>query len=419
MREQRTTTEKNRKRRKAAYAAVIVALFGAGFTAGDVVGRRTPEHASGVAADRVNRTKQGPWGELEYVPITIAAPEELIQVKGIEAVTNRWFFGGVGSEDLEKFFASLGVWPEMRQQMLRPESVYSVTNGVEIYPAAGMVAALSDRGRRELCSVLARFSQNSSHFEFIAARPFDEYFAGSGVSARTVSLVRSAACLYGKYLIFVDLPGLLREVDSYDEKLRLLKAISRQATMLLKLRVTPRSDISALGNYWARACWAKDVKPMLESLSRVPDGARVDISQRLPPLPTSLLYTYPLPPSDVNGTPAVRDCHWTSFNFFRDPPEPRYSDPAFSVVALGTDYFRIFSDPRYGDIVLFVKGAGGQVEGIHSAVYLADDIVFSKNGGTLLQPWKLATISDLVDQYSVVATPESPIEVRYYRNKYY
>lgn len=65
-------------------------------------------------------------------------------------------------------------------------------------------------------------------------------------------------------------------------------------------------------------------------------------------------------------------------------------------------------------MVLFSKPDGTI---IHSSVYLADDIVFTKNGATALYPWMLASISDLVNQYSFQVSPEEKLTVSYYRNK--
>ena len=112
----------------------------------------------------------------------------------------------------------------------------------------------------------------------------------------------------------------------------------------------------------------------------------MDIGEILPPLPTAWIYTFPKPDNPANGPPVRRNCHWTSFNFFRDPPDPNYGNNDYVVEKLKTDYFPIASDPRYGDLVFFSL-PNGKV--IHSAVFLADDVVYTKNGENLLSPWML------------------------------
>jgi len=40
------------------------------------------------------RLQEGPWGDLEYLPISIAAPTELLNVRNTEETPVRWFFKG-------------------------------------------------------------------------------------------------------------------------------------------------------------------------------------------------------------------------------------------------------------------------------------------------------------------------------------
>ena len=74
--------------------------------------------------------------------------------------------------------------------------------------------------------------------------------------------------------------------------------------MLVQLRVKPQTDVEALATYWGQGRRSKDVRPLLQSLVRVPGGATIDIVHLLPPLPRALLYTYPLPSEKAaDGTP--------------------------------------------------------------------------------------------------------------------
>ena len=109
----------------------------------------------------------------------------------------------------------------------------------------------------------------------------------------------------------------------------LVKALTRQQTILLRLHVTRESAIDSLAAYWGKACWNTDIRSILESLSRVSGGAYVHVIELLPPLPSLLLYSFPGPDSSpANGPVVARDSRWTSFNFFRDPVEDHYNDDA-------------------------------------------------------------------------------------------
>jgi hypothetical protein len=216
-------------------------------------------------------------------------------------------------------------------------------------------------------------------------------------------------------MLFSGLSALLSQLHSYEEKLAFVKAITRQRTMILRLRLAPDSNIDALSDYWGKGCWNTDIRTILQSLSTFPGGTWNNILMVFPPLPTAQIYMYPnIADNPLEGPPVNRDCHWTSFNFFRDVADPNFGKPDYIRQELKTSYYPAPGDPRYGDIVLFAKPNG---DIIHSAVYIADDICFTKNGNTVIYPWMLSTISDLLKQYSFQAGEGQQLTISYFRNK--
>jgi len=151
----------------------------------------------------------------------------------------------------------------------------------------------------------------------------------------------------------------------------------------------------------------KDARPFLESLQRLPGGGSANLVFLLPQFARSRLYTFPAPPKP-GDTPM--DCHWSTMNFFNDPPDNRFCNPDFTVQYLKTNYYAIARPSLYGDLVLVFNDQGNA---IHSAVYLADDIVFTKNGNNYAQPWTLLHMKDLAADYS----PDGNIKLAFYRNK--
>ena len=399
---------------------IFLGLLG-GIVLGYFIGRTTGSHSRHGNSGRwesETRTllKSGPWGELEAVPMTIAAPEEMLPVNTMESAGTHWALPGFSRDDLIGLLQSLEVPQEQQDQLLGPECCHASPNGLVLTPSCDAIMALSPKARLGLYQRLALFSENARELHFFALADLDNRFVANHVANETVALFKKAGCAYGNYFVVSGLSGLLSKIPAYEEKARLMKALTSQKTLLLRVHVTPESDLNALVAYWGRACWNTDVKAILESLSRVPGGSWVDIVELLPPHPTALLYTYPLPDNPLNGPVVPRDCHWTSFNFFRDPPSPKYSDPSYIMEHLKLDYYPVSSDPRYGDIVLFSKPDGSI---IHSAVFLADNVAYTKNGDTPIHPWMLSTISDLIEQYSFSVRPDEKLVVSYYRNKYY
>jgi hypothetical protein len=111
----------------------------------------------------------------------------------------------------------------------------------------------------------------------------------------------------------------------------------------------------------------------------------------------------------------VRECNWTAFNFFRDPPDENFCDPNYVREKLGQDYYPIVGDPRYGDVVLIALPNGIV---IHAAVFLADDVVYTKNGHANFKPWILSTIPELLKEYSYLAPLGKTLTVQFFRSKY-
>ena len=266
--------------------------------------------------------------------------------------------------------------------------------------------------------LLAQFPENTLHRNpfFFTEKSFDEHFAQSGVSDATIALVRKLCCSYRNCLYFSDLPAVLQQTPNYDERVRLIRALSRRATLLVNLRITPASDLNALAaHYWSPAGLGQGPHAHVE-ITRAKARRRPPGPHRTPAAAAhraALQFSHARHCFHVVPR-AARICHWSSFNFFRDPPDDRYSDPGFVSQQLQQEYDPAPAEPRYGDLVVFIKPSG---EIIHSAVYLADNIVFTKNGAHYLQPWMLNTIADLLDTYSFQTPPDQPLTIKFYRKK--
>jgi hypothetical protein len=187
----------------------------------------------------------------------------------------------------------------------------------------------------------------------------------------------------------------------------LIKALSREMTMLVKLRVSPHDDIARLVEYWGRGGRRKDIAPILESLAHFRSGQLIDIVHLLPWLARKLLYTYPRPGRD--DYERERTCYWTALNFFYDEPDDRFLDLRFVQQEIETHWHVVDGPPLLGDLALFYDPADETIH--HAAVYVADNILFSKNGPGLVRPWMLVYQDYLQHFYFRSAQ----LGVRYYR----
>jgi hypothetical protein len=176
------------------------------------------------------------------------------------------------------------------------------------------------------------------------------------------------------------------------------------------LQINPETDVDKLLGYWAapaNGVRIKDVRPLLDSLKRLPDGANISLLYFLPQFARQRLYTFPMPAQI--GDPMM-DCHWSTMNFFNEIPDNRFNDPAYLGNYVRTNFYEIAKANAYGDVV-FLQDDKGTV--LHSAVYICDDIVFTKNGRSTVQPWILMHLKDLMGVYA-----SSPgLTAKVYRNK--
>jgi hypothetical protein len=400
--------------RNLAVVFLLLACVGLGLIVGMHVSSR-PAAAERFESEGGLRAKPGPWGELAYTPFTIAAPEEALPVLKMEAQGTHWFFKNYSVDDLTKLFQSVDLPASQRDALMDPKVLHVRGDGIDLTPPLDVLLAFAPQARKEIYRILSKFPENGSELAFIHKSTLEDRFEGSGLSDKTIALFKDLCIEHGDYLVFAGLCSMLEQLPNYDEKVRFVKALTRQKTLLLRLRVTPESDIAALSNYWSRGSYATDIRTILESVSKIKGGAWINILIVLPPLPTSQLYFYPIVADNpLNGPPVIRDCHWTSFNFFRDPPDLAPVSAQGYLERLKTNYFPIPGDPRYGDMLVLSTPDGTVV---HSAIYLADDVVFTKNGSTVIHPWMLETIPDLLNQYSFSLQPGQQLTINYFRNK--
>jgi len=376
---------------------------------------RNPQQAMPQNPSEGTPLKQGPWGDLYYVPFTIAAPDEILPVRKLEENGTHWFFRNFSRDDLDAFLRSAKVPDQLQNDLLDPACLKIKPDGIDLMPRFETLVSLPPNSRKKIYQRLALDSENNSEIYFLNKATLQTRFGSSDVSEETITLFKKLCCEHGNYLVFSGLPSLIAQIPKFDEKVRFMKALTRQKTLQLRLRITQDSNINSIAKYWSRGCYATDIRTMLESFAKVKGGAWVGILDVLPPLPASELYFFPIiQDNPLNGPPVKRDCHWTSFNFFRDVPDNGFSNPDYILHELKTDYYPAPGDPMYGDLVLLIKPDGSI---IHSAIYLADDIVFTKNGNTVMTPWMLSTVNDLLDQYSFQVQPSEHLTVTYYRNK--
>jgi hypothetical protein len=359
----------------------------------------------------VEETNQPSSGQLVVREIELEQPEEYV---AYETTTNRaetWTFENMTPEEVRAAMQSSGVAEDEIQRALSSPMMSSENGNVVVTPDDGLIFSLDPQTRSKLYNVLARFNENEfMRFPFVfRTNTFEERFGDGKLKNETFASLKKLVYRRGDIDCFSDLDVLLKNISDDDERLRFVKALSRQNALLVGIRVWPDTDIDKIIQYWSRPTGVRliDTRPLLESLQRHPGGGAAGILYFLPPFARERLYTYPLP--SKLGDPAI-DCHWSTMNFFNETPDNRFSDVKFIGAYISTNYYQIAKPTAYGDIILLMDDKN---EAIHSAVYLADDIVFTKNGNNFAQPWMLMRLKDLEAEYTTDVAPRVVV----YRNK--
>lgn len=350
-----------------------------------------------------------PWGEFTTADIQLEQPEEYLayELQNIKAST--WNFTQKSPDEARATMTACGVPAAQIDRALSP-AMASFSNGnTVVRPDENLVLSITPETRTKLYRELAHSESNHyMKYPFIYPGKSVESCLDDGVMPEAVvALFKKLLYPRGEAMCFSDFEIVMSHLTSEADKLKLLRAISRQSAVLVRLRVRPDTDIDKVIGYWDKGADVKSVRPLLESMTRIPDGSTMSLLYLLPQFARQRLYTFPAP-SNV-GDP-IMDCHWSTMNFFRDTPDNRFTVPSYTVSYLKTNCYPIAKATAYGDIVLFLDDSGNA---IHSAIYLADDIVFTKNGNNFAQPWMLMRLKDLSARYEL----DSPARLLVYRQK--
>lgn len=350
----------------------------------------------------------GPWGNLEHLWFSISPPIDFVQHYQFDPLLHPWQFPHCTREQVAEFLARCGLSAPDVGRLLERVTEDVATQGISLFPSPAALRELPSIVRTRLylwLSQLNPVSWQANAFRF-CGNSLDEWFRNAPLSPKTIELIRPYVYRHGPFLMFADLPAVSGELSDREELVRLVKVLAREITLLIKLHVRPGENIEPLVRYWGRGGRAKEVRPILESLAHFRRGQSIDIVHLLPPFARRLLYTYPRPSND--GHDELRDCHWTSLNFFADQPNDSLLNMNAVLQTIVGQWQPLEGEPALGDLGLFHDERN---DVFHSAIYVADDVFFTKNGPSLTRPWMLMTREQLLHFYP----QDAATQVKFYR----
>ena len=338
----------------------------------------------------------GPWGTLETNTIVIEPPDDLLALDAQKVTHSVWRFVDFERDQLAQFFASLEFEPKTSAFLKADSNWVFKPREIEVRVPKAMVLGISPDTRRAVYNILGRFSENMPHYAPFSfrAETTAAWFGDADLDPATIARVEPLLYRRGESLLFSDLAIVLSDIKPAQQRLELLRALSRSSTQLAKIRITPDSDIEAIARYWSLGQRRRDIEQLLRSLPMTPEGITIDVIHLLPRLARRLLYTFPAPAQP--GEVLFRDCHWTSLNFNKAEIDDSFADINLVRQAYQTEYREVAGDPQLGDIMIFMREDG---TAMHACVYVAGDIVFTKNGVGNSSPWILMKMPHLLEAY--------------------
>jgi hypothetical protein len=349
-----------------------------------------------------------PWGELKKVPMVTEKPEEFLDMNSTMSEPVEWKFSGLDEAEVRRRFIAAGLSPQVTSPLFLPPVLKPAADGVEMRPADDYVLQLGADDRRRLYNELRR--AGAGHFQvypFCFPAGKSRGMLKGHVSPETEEMVSRLLYRVGKADCFADVGPVFRSIEDEAERRHLLKALTRQQSLILKAVIRPDTNVDRLINYWSTPSRRKDLQPLLESLTQIPGGVLLDSVHLIPAFARQRLYVYP---DKVTTGQHEYDCHWTSLNFMRREADMRFLNSQDVAEALKNEYEVVPMPSRLGDVILFTTDGNNVV---HSCVFIADDVVFTKNGANVMQPWIFMTLADM----EIVYPSDEPYRMVTYRLK--
>ncbi|HXW07085.1 MAG TPA: hypothetical protein VD833_17760 [Vicinamibacterales bacterium] len=373
----------------------------------------SPAPAAAATGIATSGGDPGARGQLLTTPIVISPPVEYVPTDWGPIEPPTWHFPNATMPQVEAVFAGSGLSAGEVSALMAAAKPAPAIKGVIVTPDPALARSLKPDVRAHIYLMLAGTPLNVRQrdaYRYYGSSA-EAWLAASAVSAETRRLVDPLIYRQGDFLYFADIDLVRPHITDAAELQRLAKALLREATLLVGLRLDERADVDRIAEYWGRGGRRTDVRPLLESVAGADGPQTFDVSHLLPTFARQHLYRYPrVTLADLERTAFV-NCFWTALNFFNQEPDDRYLDDRWAIERLKRDYYIVHDQLQLGDIAAFADARGRY---FHAAVYLADNLVFGKNGNSPLAPWTIVPIERLKGYYVEYADEWNVI---YYRRK--
>ena len=360
----------------------------------------------------IRKAKPGPWGELEYWEVWLEPPTQLILSADYLRELPVWRLPLTTPEKSREFFRQAGLTEAEIDALLAPANAVLDSDLLLITPPASLVETLTPERRAILYERLGTWEFN---------RFYDKPFTFgndtvSSLAAASRHRIPQEVIEYADHLLYrrgpqnvlSDYSLAVGRLESAQLKVEFTKLLMRGQSYMVRLRVSPETDLDALRAYWQIDRSALKELPILEAVATTEGAGYLDLIHLLPPVPKQFFGTYPR--ASMAVAQDFPDCFWTAFNFLDSEPSARNLD--FPVDRLSGTRWRTINGPlRFGDMIVIEQAEDGHA--LHACTYIADDLVYTKNGLSLLRPFVIQKLSTVLGSYFEPGTTR----LRYLRHR--
>ncbi len=385
---------------KACILAIFISATACGAYIGPAQGANAPVSlAPPLTSGKISGTE---FGELEYVPIILEPTDFYLSLSkdlGNWKLSTVWSFEAMDPEEVSSILMSAGLGSEQAGHLTKPPflTLNNSTKLFEIRPDEEAILNLSPGQRAKLYPLILPKSPHNPFSEPFALGPggvVGKNKIHSRVSPGLIEAIDHMSFRQGHTVRFSDIRYILEKAQDDQERWNLMKIISREESLSVRLRVTNESDVDSLVKFWSAGGRNKEILPLLTSVISTPGVDTLDIVHLLPPTPRKHIHTFPSPRGEGLGD-ALPDCFWTAYSFFSENPPDRHLD---GVAHVESERYEAAAPPyQLGDVVTISDDENKKT--LHCCNILAGDLVFTKNGHSMGRPWSVTKLDRVIETY--------------------
>lgn len=345
----------------------------------------------------------GPWGELEYFPTFLDAPDSYFS-QLLSKTKTHWFFSGKKEEEVLALFERLET-PDPHSGV----KWIKTNDGILLEPEFDFLESLTaEQANGISAEIVTKAKRGDPRLDYftIECGDFRIMTEGLDLPEELITWVESRCFRVHQKTFFASSVHALMRISDEDLQLRFLKSLLRCRSLIVRLKIRQGQDLEAISRWWSAGPNRSRSLPLLEAALETRGVDTIDLLHLLPPVPRRLLNTYALERDRYQDMSP--DCYWASMNFFEPAMSHRFLDEEFPRTYYFLDRFEVVEPPyEFGDVIMLVDRE--QDRFVHSYVYIAEDIIYTKNGTGKFFPYVLMKMSDMLTRYMETESYEAEV----------